>query len=206
MRRGSSTILWDLFGGRPVPGRQRMTDTRGHVAELLAQAVNEAALDSVPRADEKERVLDMLRSYGDLDADDLYKGSTRGGSRSQRVHAGLDGGEANDPLDFREILEADFWQYKLHFDDFLNQNPTLLQPAGGMDAITNALAGRVGDSIRYRMSTLTNGDDTFLGLFDGFTEGSGAQGSFRVISFQSRAFSIQHRWTLGSRLPRAWAL
>ena len=140
----------ERFGGRAVPRRQVITDTRGYIAELLAKAVHEAALDSTLTADDKERVLEMLRRYGDLDADHLYKGSTRGGYRGEQVHAGLDGGEANDPLDFSELLNADFWQYKLHYDEFLNQNPTLLQPVGGMDAITNAFASRVGDVIRFR--------------------------------------------------------
>ncbi len=56
----------------------------------------------------------------------------------------------NDPLDFSELLKSDFWRFKLHFDDFLNQNPTLLQPVGGMDAIAKAFERRVGPLIRYR--------------------------------------------------------
>ena len=55
----------------------------------------------------------------------------------------------NDPLDFSELLRADFWQYKLHFSHFLNQNPTLFQPVGGMDAIARAFEARVGHLIRY---------------------------------------------------------
>ena len=107
------------------------------------------ALDSELTGDDKERILAMLIKYGDLDPDYLYTGSSRGGYRGQRVNAGLGGGDINDPLDFSELLRSDFWKYKLHFDEFLNQNPTLLHPVGGMDAIVKAFEKRVGPLIRY---------------------------------------------------------
>ena len=139
----------DRFGGEPVPGRRVMTDLRGYIAELLAKAVNGNALDSELSGEDKERVLAMLRAYGGLNPDHLYKGSNRGGYRGERINTGLEAGEVNDPLDFSELLESDFWQYKLHYSQFLNSNPTLMQPAGGMDAIAKAFEQRVGSIIRY---------------------------------------------------------
>ena len=139
------------FDGNPVVARQVMTDTRGYLAELLAKAVNRNALDDTLTGEDKERLLDLLRSYGDLDpADDLYMGSGRGGHQGEYVHAGLAPGEVNDPLDFSQLLSSDFWEYKLHFSQFLDQNPTLLQPVGGMDAIVDAFEERLEHLIRYR--------------------------------------------------------
>ena len=139
------------FDGKPVVARQVMTDTRGYLAELLAKAVNRNALDDVLTGEDKERLLDLLRSYGDLDAaDDLYTGSDRGGYQGKHIHAGLAPGEVNDPLDFSQLLSSDFWEYKLHFSQFLDQNPTLLQPVGGMDAIVDAFEERLEHLIRYR--------------------------------------------------------
>jgi monoamine oxidase len=139
------------FEGSPVVARQVMTDTRGYLAELLAKAVNRNALDDTLTGEDKERLLDLLRSYGDLDpADDLYMGSGRGGHQGEYVHAGLAPGEINDPLDFSQLLSSDFWEYKLHFSQFLDQNPTLLQPVGGMDAIVDAFEERLEHLIRYR--------------------------------------------------------
>ena len=139
------------FDGSPVVARQVMTDTRGYLAELLAKAVNRNALDDTLTAEDKERLLDLLRSYGDLDpADDLYMGSGRGGHQGEYVHAGLTPGDINDPLDFSQLLSSDFWEYKLHFSQFLDQNPTLLQPVGGMDAIVDAFEERLEHLIRYR--------------------------------------------------------
>ena len=54
-------------------------------------------------------------------------------------------------------------------------------------------------------STLTIRDGLLLGLFEGLVERSGAQGLLWMISFQSRAASGRHRWTLGSCLTRASA-
>ncbi len=143
----------ERFGGKPVVARQVLTDTRGYIAELLAKAVNGNALDSELTGEDKERILEMLVRYGGLDPDRLYKGSNRGGYRGDQVHAGLKAGDVNAPLDLSELLKADFWQYKLHFSQFLNQNPTLFQPVGGMDAITNAFERQVRPLIRYRSVT-----------------------------------------------------
>ena len=139
----------DRFGGEPVPGRRVMTDQRGYIAELLAKAVKGSALDSALSGDDKERVLAMLRTYGGLNPDHLYKGSNRGGYRGEPINKGLEAGEIDDPLDFSELLRSDFWRYKLHYSQFLNSNPTLMQPVGGMDAIARAFEQRTGSLIRY---------------------------------------------------------
>ena len=139
----------ERFGGKPVVARQVITDTRGYVAELLAKAVNQGALDGELTGEDKERILEMLVRYGGLNPDRLYKGSNRGGYRGEHVHAGLKAGDVNPPLDLGELLKADFWRYKLHYSHFLNANPTLFQPVGGMDAIAKAFEQRVGPLIRY---------------------------------------------------------
>ena len=140
----------ERFGGKPVVARQIITDTRGYVAELLAKAVDQGALDSELTREDKERILEMLVRFGGLNPDRLYKGSNRAGYRGGQVHAGLKVGDVRSPLDLKEILKADFWQYKLHFSHFGNQNPTLFQPVGGMDAIAKAFEKRVGPLVRYR--------------------------------------------------------
>ena len=139
----------ERFGGRPVAARRVLTDMRGYVAELLAKAVDRGALDAELTPDDKERVRAMLKSFGGLKDDHRYLGTNRAGYRGTEIHAGVSAGEVGEKLDFGELLGADFWQYKLHFGHFLNQNPTLFQPVGGMDAIVRAFAGRVGDLVRY---------------------------------------------------------
>ena len=143
----------ERFGGKPVVARQVITDTRGYIAELLAKAVNQGALDGDLTAEDRERIVEMLVQYGGLNPDRLYKGSNRGGYRGEQIHEGLKAGDVNPPLDLSELLKADFWHYKLHFSQFLDQNPTLFQPIGGMDAIVRAFEARVRPLIRYRSVT-----------------------------------------------------
>ena len=138
----------ERFGGRPVAARRVLTDMRGYVAELLSKAVDRGALDAELTPDDRERVREMLKSFGGLKDDGSYAGSNRAGYRG-RIHAGMAAGEIEETLDFRELLGSEFWQYKLHFSHFIDQNPTLFQPVGGMDAIVRAFAERVGHLVQY---------------------------------------------------------
>ncbi len=52
----------------PVCGR-RSTTRGGHVSELLAKAVNMGALDQEVTADDKQRMVAFLKTYGDLSPD-----------------------------------------------------------------------------------------------------------------------------------------
>ena len=140
----------ERFDGQAVVSRQVNTDMRGYIAELLAKAIDRKALDSEFTSEDEERILSMLKKFGDLDDNHQYKGSSRGGFKRRQINAGLKSGEVNSPLAFSELLQSDFWIYKLHFDEFLNQNPTLFQPVGGMDKIVNAFVERVGSLIQYR--------------------------------------------------------
>ena len=131
------------FQGKPVTGRRIKTDMHGYITELLAKAINQNALDSHLTSEDKELLLSMLTQYGDLDANHFYKGSSRGGYKGDFISAGLGDKEKADSLDFSQLLNAEFWQYRFHFSDFLNQNPTLFQPIGGMDAIVRAFEQQV---------------------------------------------------------------
>ena len=122
---------------------------RGYMAELLAKSVERGALDAELTEEDKERVRAMLKSFGGLQDDGVYAGSNRAGYRGPQINAGLEAGEVAEKLDFQELLGADFWRHKLHFSHFLNQNPTLFQPVGGMDALIRAFVGRVGHLVRY---------------------------------------------------------
>ena len=70
-----------LNGGKAVQLRQMVNDTRGHVAELLAKSINKGALDEELTHDDKERMLEFLRQYGDLSPDLFFKGTERSGYR-----------------------------------------------------------------------------------------------------------------------------
>ncbi|MGG6296432.1 flavin monoamine oxidase family protein [Leptolyngbya sp. AN02str] len=136
------------FGGQRMLNRRVVNDSRGYLSELLAKAINRNALDAEVSADDRERILTFVRSYGNLDADYLYKGSTRAGYATA-PGAGTVAGDRYSPIDLSELLKSDFWQYKMHFAEGYHQAATMLEPVGGMDQIAKAFERRVGQFITY---------------------------------------------------------
>jgi monoamine oxidase len=138
----------DAFGGKPVPLRAVMHDTRGAIAELLAKAIDSNTLVESISADDKQRMLAFVRGFGDLAGDNTYRGSPRAGF-DEPPGAGPNSGRLREPLSFRELLSSDFWSYKLYYSDRFEQAATMLQPVGGMDRIARAFAARLGSLITY---------------------------------------------------------
>src|ERR1700691_2653507 len=67
------------FNGKPIQERQAIHGFRGRIAELLTKATNRGALDRELTAEDKERLVAFLRTYGDLSKDSLYEGTDRAG-------------------------------------------------------------------------------------------------------------------------------
>jgi monoamine oxidase len=137
----------DANGGRPLQMRQAANDTRGAVSELLAKAIDRGALDQEITGEDKERVLAFLQQYGDLTPAKLYKGSSRAGY-VRRPGAGDDVGELRDPVSLNVLLDMDLWNGVL-FEELIDQQATMFQPVGGMDAIPKAFAKALGKIVQY---------------------------------------------------------
>ena len=146
--RNSLMVSEKAFGGKPVEQREVINDTRGHVAELLAKSVNENALDKDLTKDDQERLLALLRSYGDLKQDLDYRGSERSGV-SRLGGAGDITEVLRSPLDLHSLLDANLWSGVL-FEESFDQQMPMFQPVGGMDRIPYAFAKKLGKVIRYR--------------------------------------------------------
>ncbi|MDB5967641.1 MAG: twin-arginine translocation pathway signal protein [Hydrocarboniphaga sp.] len=156
--RGSYFHSTRAFGGKPIRGETIQTDTRGHLAELLAKASNKHALDDVMTADDAEMLRAMLKQWGDLDKDLLYKGSSRGGHIGDEI---LQAGQPRPPIDLHELLRSDFWQFQMEFAEGWEQHPTMMQPVGGMDGIVKGFVKAIGDGVILRnapVTKLVNGD------------------------------------------------
>src|SRR5262249_55635429 len=65
------------FEGKPQANRQVIHDSRGFIAELLAKAISKDALIEDVSAEDKDRLLAFVRSFGALGKDYSYKGSPR---------------------------------------------------------------------------------------------------------------------------------
>ncbi len=136
----------NAFDGKPVLNRRVISDSRGYIAELIAKAISQKALEQEVSTEDQERILEMITSFGGLNADLLYTGSSRAGYKEP---PGLQSGNIYEPINLSELLKSDFWQYKMNFSEGYNQSATMLEPVGGMDQIAKAFEQQVGKFITY---------------------------------------------------------
>jgi len=114
------------FGGKPIEQRQAVNDLRGEIAALLAKAANRGALDQDLNAEDKARLVEFLRGYGDLAPDLGYAGSERSGYKVLPGAAAQVGVHRN-PLALSELLKSDTLQNILLEDNILMQ-ATMFEP------------------------------------------------------------------------------
>jgi len=148
MSRSARLQSPDAFDGKPIEQRRVVHDSRGHVSELLAKAINRHALDQELVKEDRDRLLAFLRKYGDLTPEFRYRGSNRSGELEVGEYR-VESPKANDPLSMSALMDADFWDWTL-FDESLDMQATMMQPVGGMDRIVTAFAARLGPAIKYR--------------------------------------------------------
>jgi monoamine oxidase len=135
------------FDGKPVTQRRAINDTRGHVSELLAKAVNQHLLDGTMAAGDTDKMIAFLKMYGPLNADLLYKGSSRSGDK-QFPGAGPQDEIPLDPLPMEALLDANFWMGMM-FEETLDMQATMFQPVGGMDRIAYGFAKKLEGIIEF---------------------------------------------------------
>jgi monoamine oxidase len=131
----------DQFGGKPQTARRLQADLRGAIAALAAK--------SVP---DDQAIKTALRIFGDLRRDMSYAGSSRAGYAEDDVPgAAVRTGRLQSPLPLDEIAGPASIRMALAlcFAELWQQSPTMLQPAGGMDAIVRAFDRAVGSMIRH---------------------------------------------------------
>ena len=136
------------FGGRRVRAREFIGASRGYIAELLAKAVSQHALDEALTPEDQQSFLRMLRNFGALDPEYRFTGSSRLGY-SETPGAGLQRGTSMKPLERAELLKPVFAYFQLNWSELIDFAPTMLQPVGGMDRIAAAFERRVHGMIRY---------------------------------------------------------
>jgi monoamine oxidase len=140
------------FGGKPQRFREIKADYHGHVAELLAKATRQNALDASVDKEDREKLLESLRSWGALDKDFSYVASTAGSDRrgyQKNPGGGLTARPIpSEPMGLRDILTSDLWQ-QIPAGDTFDMQTALFQPAGGMGRIGEAFGKELGPLIRY---------------------------------------------------------
>jgi monoamine oxidase len=152
------------FGGKPQRIRDIKADFQGEVSELLAKATTQGKLDEAVSTEDKEILLQALKSWGALDNNYAYKANLI--SAEYRGYAKAAGGGlgaepvASEPIGLSDILKSRLWRYLQSFSQHSFQT-TMFQPVGGMDMIGKAFGRELGDLIRYdaKVTQIQQGED-----------------------------------------------
>ena len=145
------------FNGKPQRIREIKADFQGEVAELLAKATQQGKLDEAVSTEDKEILLQALKSWGALDKNYAYSANLV--SAGFRGYARPPGGGrgaapvAGEPAKLSDILESRLWRYLQNFAAYQFQT-TMFQPVGGMDMIGKAFAREIGDLIQFNAKVI----------------------------------------------------
>jgi monoamine oxidase len=124
--------------------REVHTDLDGYVSELLSKAVSGNALDEAITAEDRERLLEYLRSKGALNPEGRYRG---GSLRGADTPPAADGVARYTPLSLTELLGSRTGYY---LDLGFQYQQTMLQVVDGTSRLPEALAARVKDRVIYQ--------------------------------------------------------
>ncbi len=154
------------LAGKAIRKRTAMADVYGYVAELLAKATDQGALDAMLTDDDKDNLLDFLSDWGALgprvghDPDDswLYTGTERRGFATFPGAGDQRGVPLGPPPSLSAVLASHTGNRLV--DDFdVEQAMPMYQPVGGMDQLAHALARAVGEhrvTRRARVEEIAN--------------------------------------------------
>ncbi|HEV8407063.1 MAG TPA: FAD-dependent oxidoreductase, partial [Sphingomicrobium sp.] len=136
-------------GGKVQPERRMVEDMRGHLAELLAKAIDRKALDGIVAKDELDAVRQFLAPYANVGPDGVYRPTGRSGYA-------VDGGGYDrapvpfPPLGMKELAPSQAIVLPYLFEHVWDMQATMLQPVGGMDRIAHAIYDRVKPAVRLK--------------------------------------------------------
>ena len=137
---------WD-FGGKVQPERRMVNDMRGHLAELLAKAIDQHALDKEMPKDEIAALRRFLAPYASVGPNGRYTPDGRSGFA-------VEGGGYDKapvplaPLGRKELAPSGAVVLPYLFETIYDMQSTMLQPVGGMDRIAQAIYERVKPAVR----------------------------------------------------------
>ncbi|MEQ8952693.1 MAG: FAD-dependent oxidoreductase, partial [Gammaproteobacteria bacterium] len=136
----------NMLGGKPLRQIEYRADMRGFMAELMTKAMTSEEMNQPFTESEAEAMLGLIRRFGDLSEDDIYRGSFNAGYQSGGY---LDHGVQKDIVAVTELLKSrTATSTMLGFEG--DYGPMLMQPVGGMDRIIKGFTDQLPGQIRYR--------------------------------------------------------
>src|SRR4051795_1876504 len=122
------------FNGVPQRIREIKSDFQGHTSELLAKVTQQGKLDEAVTKEDREILLQALKSWGALDNDYAYKANlisadVRGFAKDPGGGLGAAPLPSN-PISLSDILKSQTWRFLRGFALYEFQT-TMFQPVGG---------------------------------------------------------------------------
>ena len=171
----------NAFGGKAQIKRQIANDIQGYISEMLAKAVSQKALNQELSDEDRNRLLCLLKNFGDLGANDICSKCSQEKCQNcnkdcvsclmcgkecttcyQYTGSTRDGCDitVSKPclpgrkLALKELLDSEFWRFRFYQSFEYEWQPTLFQPVGGMDKIVDGFVNKVGNLIQYETEVL----------------------------------------------------
>lgn len=169
------------FNGVPQRLGDVQSDMRGYTSQLLAKSLRQNDLDRVVTLEDKEKLLDWLKTWGVLNANYQYVASdTLAMQRSPSIFPG--GGlmprwQSSQPLPLHDLLDARFWATMGMDYNFysMKHSPPMFQPVGGMGKIGDAFTEQCRDLITFnRKVTKIAQNDTGVTIYHHDSQNSNA--------------------------------
>jgi monoamine oxidase len=174
------------FGGKPQRLRAVQADYDGHVAELLAKATRNHALDAYVTAEDQAILLSSLRSSGALDGNYRF---VKGFDSSERRGFERDPGGGmsarpafSEPIALSDLLRSGLWA-ALSFGAAYDMQTTMFQPVGGMGQVGQAFARELKPLIRYNAKVV-----------DIHQDGRGVSATFEDTAAASSRQTLRADW------------
>ena len=176
-QNADALIYNESTGAGPMRYRTAKADVYGYVSELLAKATDQGALDAALTAEDKDRLLSFLQSFGAIGGRTdgwAYPGGSRRGFASY-PGAGEDAGTPlPGPPALSDVFASNVGRY-FSFEFGYDQAMLMFQPVGGMDRIPAALGRAIGPG-RIRLGAeVTSVTDRPGGVEVGYTQAGHAR-------------------------------
>ena len=146
--QNADAYLYNSTTGMTAPERWRTAkaDVYGYVAELLAKATSQGALDQELTSDDKERLISFLEGWGSLGSASsgyAYTGTSNRGYSVYPGAAGQPGVELGPVPSLSDVFASGVGQ-SFSFEFAFDMAMQMFQPVGGMDQIPQALSRAIG--------------------------------------------------------------
>lgn len=143
------------LAGQRVRVREVHADLDGYTSELLSKVAGDHALEEAVTNEDRERLLEYLRTRGALDTTGRYVGAARRGGGA--------------PLALNDLLGSRTGYY---LDAGFQYQETMMQIVGGTDRLPRALAARLRNQVTYR-AAVREIRQTERGVAIGYTDAAG---------------------------------